>query len=59
MENPVSGEDNIVNVDLPHGFIWKRGEAGQGTLRAVAAGLSVASEKTNWIYYNYDWSNAA
>ena len=59
LKNPVTGEDHIVNVDLPTGFIWKKGEAGQGSFRVSAAGLSIAFEKTNWIYYNYDWSNAA
>src|SRR5215475_8385331 len=42
LKNPVTGEDNIVNVDLPHGFIWTKGEAGQGSFRASAGGLSVA-----------------
>jgi hypothetical protein len=59
LKNPVTGEDHIVNVDLPTGFIWKKGEAGSGSFRAAAAGLSVESNKTNWIYYKYDWSNAA
>jgi hypothetical protein len=59
LKNPVTGDDNIVNVDLPDGFIWKRGEAGQGSFRVSAAGLSLAFDKTNWIYYQYDWSNAA
>jgi hypothetical protein len=58
LKNPVTGEDHIVNVDLPTGFIWKKGEAGQGTFRAAAAGLSIGFDKTNWIYYTYDWSNA-
>ena len=59
LKNPVTGEDHIVNVDLPTGFIWKKGEAGKGSFRVAAAGLSVAFENTNWIYYRYDWSNAA
>ena len=59
LKNPVTGEDHIVNVDLPDGFIWKKGETGQGSFRASAAGLSVESNKTNWIHYHYDWSNAA
>jgi hypothetical protein len=59
LKNPVTGEDHIVNVDLPTGFIWKKGEAGQGSFRASAHGLSVAFDKTNWIHYQYDWSNAA
>jgi hypothetical protein len=59
LKNPVTGEDHIVDVDLPNGFIWRKGEVGQGSFRASAAGLSVAFEKTNWIYYRYAWSNAA
>ena len=59
LKDPVSGEDHIVNVDLPTGFIWKKGEAGQGSFRVSAGGLSIAFDKTNWIFYQYDWSNAA
>jgi len=57
LKNPVTGEDHSVYVDLPDGFIWKRGEAGQGTFRASAGGLSLNFEKTNMIFYRYDWSN--
>ena len=57
LKNPVTGEDHIVNVDLPTGFIWKKGEAGQGSFRAAAGGLSVAFDKTNWILYEFDWTN--
>ncbi|HEV8439522.1 MAG TPA: DUF1326 domain-containing protein [Methylomirabilota bacterium] len=59
LKNPVTGEDHIVNIDLPNGFIWKRGEAGHGSFRASAAGLSLEFHRTNMIYYRYDWSNAA
>jgi len=59
LKNPVTGEDHLVNVDLPGGFIWKRGEVGRGSFRAEAAGLSVAADNTNWIHYEYDWSNTA
>jgi hypothetical protein len=57
-KNPVTGEPHTVNVDLPDGFIWRKGECGQGSFQATAAGVSVKFEKTNWIYYNFDWSNA-
>jgi hypothetical protein len=57
-KNPVTGEDHFAAVDLPEGFIWKRGECGQGSFRASAAGLSVKFDKTNWILYGFDWSNA-
>jgi len=55
--NPVTGEEHIANLDLPDGFIWKRGECGQGTFQASADGVSVDGDKTNWIYYEFDWSN--
>ncbi|HET9468053.1 MAG TPA: DUF1326 domain-containing protein [Vicinamibacterales bacterium] len=58
LKNPVTGEDHIVNVDMPDGFIWKRGECGQGSFRASASGLSVGADNSNWIYYEFDWSNA-
>ncbi len=56
-KNPVTGEDHLADVHLPDGFIWKKGECGQGSFRASASGLSVAAEKTNWIYYQFNWSN--
>jgi len=57
-KNPVTGEPHTVNVDLPDGFIWRKGECGQGSFHATAAGLSVKFDKTNWIHYTFDWSNA-
>lgn len=58
LKNPVTGEDHFVNVDLPDGFIWQRGECGRGTHRASAEGVSVAADGSNWIYYAFEWSNA-
>jgi len=57
-KNPVTGEDHLANIDLPDGFIWKKGECGQGTFRANAAGVSVGAERSNWIRYSFDWANA-
>jgi hypothetical protein len=57
-KNPVTGEEHLANLDLPDGFIWTRGECGQGSFTAKAGGLSLSFEKTNWIYYTFDWSNA-
>jgi hypothetical protein len=57
-KNPVTGEEHLADVVLPDGFIWKRGECGQGTFRASAAGVSVGAEKSNWIFYQFDWSNS-
>ena len=56
-KNPVTGEDHFANIDLPDGFIWKKGQCGQGTFKASAGGLSVGAEKSNWILYNFDWAN--
>jgi hypothetical protein len=57
LKNPVTGEDNLVSVVLDQGFIWKKGECGLGSFRAAAAGLSVTADRTNWIYYAFDWGN--
>lgn len=57
LKNPVSGEDHQVVVDLPTGFIWKRGNCGQGSFKAKAGDLSLSYDKTNWIMYDFDWDN--
>ena len=56
--NPVTGEEHLANLDLPDGFIWKKGECGQGTFKAKSGGMSLEFDKTNWIYYEFDWSNS-
>lgn len=56
-KNPVTGDEHLVNIDLPDGFIWTHGECGQGTFRASASGVSVGADKSNWIFYPFDWSN--
>lgn len=56
-KNPVSGEEHVANVDLPDGFIWKKGECGTGSFKANASGVSVAGSNSNWIFYEFDWSN--
>lgn len=56
--NPVTNEEHEADVVLSKGFIWKRGQCGVGTFSANAHGLSVGAEKSNWIYYDFEWSNA-
>jgi hypothetical protein len=56
-KNPVTGEEHAANVDLPDGFIWKKGECGQGSFKAKAGGISIGAENSNWILYSFDWSN--
>ena len=58
-KNPVTGEEHLANIELPDGFIWRHGECGQGTFKAKAGPLSLAFDKTNWIFYTFDWTNAA
>lgn len=56
-KNPVTGEDHLANIELPDGFIWKKGQCGQGTFQANAGGVSIGAENSNWIFYNFDWTN--
>jgi len=56
-KNPVTGDEHRAFVELPDGFIWTRGDCGQGTFRADAGGLKLSFEKTNWILYEFDWNN--
>ena len=57
--NPVTGDEHQANVDLPNGFIWTRGQCGSGTFTAKSGDLSLSFAKTNWILYDFDWTNAA
>lgn len=56
-KNPVTGEEHLANLDLPNGFIWTRGECGQGSFEAKAGDLDLRFDKTNWIYYTFNWTN--
>jgi hypothetical protein len=57
LKNPVTGEDNNVDIELETGFIWKRGECGQGTFHVEAEGVKMQFENTSWVHYDFDWSN--
>lgn len=57
LKNPVTGDDNIVDINLEHGFIWKVGKCGQGSFTAKAEGIDLAFNDSNWILYDFDWSN--
>jgi hypothetical protein len=59
LKNPVTGEDHTAIVDLPTGFIWTRGNCGQGSFHAKSGEVSLDYDKTNWILYNFDWNNHA
>jgi hypothetical protein len=57
-KNPVTGDEHHATVELPDGFIWTRGQCGSGTFTARSGDLSLSFAKTNWILYNFDWTNA-
>lgn len=58
LKNPVTGEDHLVSIVLDQGFIWKQGDCGQGTFEVEAEGIHLAFEDSNWILYDFDWTNA-
>ena len=57
LKNPVTGEEHAVAIDLAEGFIWKRGDCGQGSFRVEAEGITLDFTDSNWIYYDFDWTN--
>jgi hypothetical protein len=57
--NPVTGEKHEAHIVLPDGFIWSDGHCGVGEFEAAAEGVSLSFKDTNWIYYEFEWSNAA
>ncbi len=57
MKNPVTGEDHYAAIVLETGFIWTRGDCGQGSFRVEAEGISLDFSDSNWIYYDFDWTN--
>ncbi|MEO7836466.1 MAG: DUF1326 domain-containing protein [Acidimicrobiales bacterium] len=59
LKNPVTGEDHQVAIVLDPGFIWSRGECGQGTFHIEAEGITLDFSDSNWIYYDFDWTNQA
>ena len=56
-KNPVTGEPHQAQIVLPDGFIWKKGECGVGTFEVEAEGIRLDYTDTNWIFYEFDWSN--
>lgn len=57
LKNPVTGEEHLVTIDLDTGFIWKRGECGQGSFDVTAEGVHLDFHDSNWIFYEFDWNN--
>lgn len=57
-KNPVTGEEHHAAIDLADGFIWSRGDCGVGSFSLAAEGINLDFSKTNWIRYQFSWSNA-
>ena len=57
LKNPVTGEDHLVAIVLDSGFIWKHGDCGQGSFEVEAEGVHLKFDDSNWIFYEFDWSN--
>jgi hypothetical protein len=58
LKNPVTGDEHHVVIDLsPGGFIWSRGDCGQGTFEVEAGGIHLDFKDSNWIHYEFDWTN--
>ncbi|MEJ7787771.1 MAG: DUF1326 domain-containing protein [Solirubrobacteraceae bacterium] len=57
LKNPVTGEEHGVAIVLDEGFIWKRGDCGQGSFEVEAEGIHFSFQDTNWILFDFDWTN--
>jgi len=57
LKNPVTGENHRVAIVLDQGFIWKRGDCGQGSFDVEAEGIHLSFKDSNWILYDFDWTN--
>ena len=57
LKNPVTNEDHLVSIVLDKGFIWKQGDCGQGSFDVEAEGMHLHFEDSNWILYEFDWTN--
>ena len=57
--NPVTGERHEARIVLPDGFIWSDGNCGVGSFSVEAEGVAMAFKDSNWIRYEFDWTNQA
>lgn len=55
--NPVTNEPHEAHIVLPEGFIWEKGECGVGSFQVAAEGVELSFDDSNWIFYEFDWSN--
>lgn len=58
LKNPVTGEENRVAIVPQDGFIWQHGDCGQGSFMVEAEGIRLDFTDSNWIHYEFSWTNA-
>lgn len=57
LRNPVTDEPHEAHISLPTGFIWTDGNCGIGSFNVSAEGVNLDFTDTNWIRYEFDWTN--
>jgi hypothetical protein len=57
LRNPVTDEPHEAHITLPDGFIWTDGDCGVGSFSASAEGVALDFSDTNWIRYEFNWTN--
>ena len=57
MRNPVTDEPHEAHITLPDGFIWTDGNCGVGSFNVAAEGVALDFTDTNWIHYEFNWTN--
>ena len=57
LRNPVTDEAHEAHIVMPDGFIWKDGLCGVGSFSVAAEGIELDFSDTNWIRYEFDWTN--
>jgi hypothetical protein len=60
LTHPSTGKENLVSIVFPHGgFIFDRADCGKGDFRIDVLDLHFDFLGTNWLNFEFNWSNAA
>jgi hypothetical protein len=59
LRHPSTGNENLVSIVFPNGgFIFDRADCGKGDFRIDVEDLHFDFSETNWLTFEFDWSNA-
>ncbi len=59
LTHPSTGKENLVSIVFPNGgFIFERADCGKGDFRVDVEDLHFDFSDTNWLTFEFDWSNA-